>query len=90
MQTFILRFGLWNRLSMSNPLVRATDRIEAAATLLAVFVVLAAVPIAGAAGTAVYDDLSRAFAAERASRHEVDAVASRDSRVLPQAYERPH
>ncbi|PRC54025.1 hypothetical protein C6A85_50850, partial [Mycobacterium sp. ITM-2017-0098] len=42
------------------------------------------------AGTAVYDDLSRAFAAERASRHEVDAVASRDSRVLPQAYERPH
>lgn len=90
MQTFTLRFGLWNRLSPGNPLVRGTDRIEAAATILVVLLVLLAVPVAGAIGTAVYDDLGRTFAAERPSRHEVDAVAVRSNDVVSQASERPH
>lgn len=90
MQTFTLRFGLLNRLSMNNPLVRATDRIEAVATLLVVLLAIVAVPIAGAMGTAVYDDLARTFAAERPSRHAVDAVAVGASHVAPQPYERPH
>lgn len=90
MQTFTLRFGLWSRLSRGNPLVRATDRLEAAATVLVVLLALLTVPVAGAIGTAVYDDLARTFAAERESRHEVDAVAVQASHVVPQPYERPH
>jgi hypothetical protein len=90
MQTFTLRFGLWNRLSLGNPLVRATDRVEAAASVLLVLLALLAIPVAGAMGTAVYDDLASTFAEQRPSRHEVDAVAVRASHIAPQPYERPH
>src|SRR4029077_3894617 len=47
-----------------NPLVRASDRIEVAVMALAVAVSLAAMPIAGAIGTAVRDEQSRVYAAE--------------------------
>lgn len=90
MQTFTLGLGRWSRLWAGNPLVRVSDRIEAAATVLVVFLAIVAVPLAAAAGTAVHDDLARTFAADRATRHEVDAVAVQDSRVVAQPYERPY
>jgi hypothetical protein len=44
-------FGLFRR----NPLLRASDRIEALVVALAVMVSLLAVPVAAAVGTAVHD-----------------------------------
>ena len=48
MQTFTLSFGSWlRRLTVRNPLVRTSDRIEAAAVLLIFVVALLAAPVAG-------------------------------------------
>ena len=90
MQTFTLSFGSWlRRLNVRNPLVRTSDRIEAAAVLLIAVLALLAAPVAGAAGTAVYDNLTHRFAADRLSRHEVAATVTHDSSLAPQAYEKP-
>jgi hypothetical protein len=50
-----IRWPLVVRLRGRHPLVRATDRIEAAALVVAVVLASIALPIAGAVGTAVYD-----------------------------------
>ena len=90
MQTFTLSFGSWlRRLSVRNPLVRTSDRIEAAAILLVFVVALLAAPVAGAVGTVVYDNLTHRFAADRLTRHEVAATVTHDSSLAPQAYEKP-
>jgi hypothetical protein len=90
MQTFTVGFGSWlRRLDMRNPLVRTSDRIEAAATLLVFLVAILAVPVAGFVGTAVYDDLAHRFAADRLNRQEVMATATGDSILAPRAYEEP-
>ena len=39
-----------------NPLVRRIDRVEPLAIMLAIVVSLLVIPVAGAVGTAVYDD----------------------------------
>ena len=90
MQTFTLSFGSWlRRLSVRNPLVRTSDRIEAAAVLLIVVLALLAAPVSGSVGTVVYDNLTHRFAADRLSRHEVAATVTHDSSLAPQAYEKP-
>ena len=66
MQTFTLTMGSWlRRLVVRNPLVRASDRIEAAAILVALASAVLVIPFAGAFGTAIYDSRVHAFAADR-------------------------
>jgi hypothetical protein len=90
MQTFTLGVGGWlRRLVSRNPLVRASDRVEAAAVLLVVVVALLAAPIAGAAGTSIYDILSHRFAAIASTRQEVPATVTHDSTLAPKTYEKP-
>jgi nitrate reductase NapE component len=82
MQTFTLTLGSWlRRLLVRNALVRTSDRFEAFAMLLALLFAILAVPVAGAAGTAVYDNRIHVFADERMVRHEVEATATHDSSV---------
>ena len=90
MQTFTLSVGSWlRRLSVRNPLVRTSDRIEAAAILLIFVVALLAAPVSGSVGTVVYDNLTHRYAADRLTRHEVAATVTHDSSLAPQAYEKP-
>ncbi|MBP1820996.1 hypothetical protein [Mycobacterium sp. OAE908] len=82
MQTFTLTPGSWvRRLVVRNGLVRTSDRFEAFTMLLAVLFAILAVPVAGAAGTAVYDKQVHVFADERMARHEVAGTATHDSSV---------
>ena len=86
MQTFTLGLGVWfQRLVARNPLVRSSDRIETLAALLAVALALVAIPVAGAAGTALYDDLAQQFAAQRIERTELRATAVGDSTPVSKA-----
>ncbi|ADU00972.1 Rv1733c family protein [Mycolicibacterium gilvum] len=88
MQTFTLGFGVWlRRLASRSPLVRSTDRVEAAVMTLIVVAGVCAVPIAGAVGTAEYDRLTNSLAAERLTHREVDATVVRDSRTVSEPYE---
>ena len=82
MQTFTLTMGSWlRRLLVRNPLVRASDRIEAAAMCIALASAVLVIPVAGAFGTAIYDNRVHAFASDRLARHEVEATATHDSSV---------
>lgn len=88
METFALKTGSWlQRLVARSPLVRASDRIEAAAVLMVLVAAVLVTPFAGAVGTAVYDGRVHAFAAERLTRHEVEANATRDSSVTRLPYQ---
>lgn len=90
MQIFTLGVGSWLRcLTSRNALVRASDRVEAAALLLVFVMALLAAPVAGAAGTALHDDLTHRFAAERAARQEIVATATEDSTMSPTGYQKP-
>ena len=90
MQTFSLSLASWwHHLLARNPLVRGSDRIEAVAVLLIVVVGILVIPLAGAAGTAVFDERTHAFAADRLTRHQVEATATRDSTASLEAYEKP-
>lgn len=91
MQTFTLSLCSWvRRLVARNPLIRDSDRIEAVAVLFVVVVGLLVIPLAGAAGTAVFDERVHAFAADRLSRHQIEATVTRDSTASPEAYEKPY
>ena len=86
MQTFTLGLGVWfQRLVARNPLVRSSDRVENIAVLLIVALTVLAIPVAGAAGTALHDDLARQFAAQRSERTELRATAVSDSTSVSQA-----
>ena len=52
-----------------NPLVRRIDRVEPLAIMLAIVVSLLVIPVAGAVGTAVYDDRADLYAQEARTRH---------------------
>lgn len=88
METFTLApVGGWIvRAFGRNPLVRTSDRIEALLLILAVTVALAAAPIAGAIGTAVYEARSHAYVEQATSRHTVTAIAVEDSTTTVQPY----
>jgi hypothetical protein len=80
MQTFTLTMGRWLRcLVARNPLVRVSDRMEAAAIFVLLIAAVVVVPVAGAVGTAVYDSRVDAFAAERLTVHEVETTATHDT-----------
>ena len=90
MHVFTVGIGSWFRcLSGRNPLVRVSDRIEAAALLVFVVVALLAAPMAGAMGTAAHDSLAHQYATDRAARHQVPATVTADSTLAPRAYEEP-
>jgi hypothetical protein len=86
METFTIGFGglWWLRALSRNPLVRRSDRIEAAVRILAVVVAVVAVPIAAAVGTSVHDARARLYAEEAQSRHQVVATATDDGAIVPE------
>lgn len=67
------------RLQGRNPLVRASDRVEALILVLAVAVSLLTVPIAAAVGTAIHDSRSRLYAEQAQTRRTVAATIIADS-----------
>ncbi|OBK25835.1 hypothetical protein A5634_25880 [Mycobacterium asiaticum] len=75
METFSLNPPRWlSTLFGRNALIRRSDRIEALALALAVVVVLLAIPVAGAAGTMIYDSRSLAHAERAQSLTTVTAT----------------
>lgn len=79
----------WRNLVGVNPLIRGSDRIEAAAAVLMALFVIGTVPFVAAAGTAVHEKLSHEFAEQRQNRQQVDATVSADSREAPELYAAP-
>ncbi|WP_227981362.1 hypothetical protein [Nocardia spumae] len=64
------RSGPWT----TNPLMRISDRVEAVIRMLAVLVVLAAVPVSAAMGTAHYTDAAAQIRADNAAKTRVTAI----------------
>lgn len=77
MQSFVVRPMAWLPLRpfSRNPLIRASDRIEAAAATLAVLAVIVAAACAGTLGTMVHDANAHVYAGEARTRHAVVATA---------------
>ncbi|MGW4351890.1 Rv1733c family protein [Nocardia sp. NPDC004582] len=66
----VWRLRPWN----SNPLMRATDRWETLARLLVLALMLLAVPVAAAVGTATYSSSAERISTENAAKTEVLAT----------------
>lgn len=81
METFALHLPRWwiIRVCGRNPLIRLTDRIEAAMLVLAVAVSITALPVAAAVATAVHAAHAAAYAEQARTRHPVTAIAVHDS-----------
>ena len=81
MDSFAIRPTTWPvlRVFSRNPLMRKTDRIEAATIPLAVFLVIVAAACAGVLGTLAHDIESRKYLEEAKARHTVTARAVEDS-----------
>ncbi|MBV8930490.1 MAG: hypothetical protein JO152_15320 [Mycobacteriaceae bacterium] len=62
-----------------NPLVRTTDRVEAALMALAIVISLAAMPVAATVGTAVHVARGELYAEQARSRHTVAATVTADN-----------
>src|SRR5690242_15082406 len=79
--TFTIGLPRWPivELFRRNPLLRASDRIEALATVVAVLVSLLAIPVAAALGTAVADSQRDVYAQQHHSRHPVTATITDDT-----------
>ncbi|SPM36177.1 membrane protein [Mycobacterium rhizamassiliense] len=80
---FTVRLPRWRftRLFSLNPLVRWSDRVEALVVVLAMAIALAAVPIAAAVGTSVYDSRSHLYAEQAQNSHVVPATIT-DHKVV--------
>jgi hypothetical protein len=72
-----------------NPLIRASDRLEALAVLAVFGTALFAVPVAAQAGTLIYDAGVRTANEQAHSRHSVDAVAIEGSAGMPADFDNP-
>lgn len=72
--TVYLRHSWLIRAFGHNPLVRTSDRVEAALLVLACVTVLVLTPVAGAISTAVHEDRSHHYSQEASARHAVVAV----------------
>ncbi|MGV0714729.1 hypothetical protein ABQE93_04915 [Mycolicibacterium sp. XJ662] len=87
--TFTLRLPRWPlllSLRSRDPLVRATDRIEALVLVFAIVVSLVTLPIAGAVGTALYDAKRAAYSAQSDVSTPVTATIT----AIPPASDGPH
>ncbi len=70
---------LFVRLFGGNPLVRASDRVDALVLVLAVVMLVLAAPIAAAVGTAVHSSRSHLYVEQAQNRHIVTATVTGDS-----------
>jgi hypothetical protein len=88
MQNFVIRPMAWpiRRLFSRNPLVRTSDRIEAAVIPLAAFLMVIAAVCAGLLGTMVRDIATQKYLGEAETRHAVVATAVGNSMpgVIPE------
>lgn len=80
METFTLNPRDWQifRILGRNPLLRRCDRVEALVTLVAMVVVLVAIPLAGLAGSVVYTTRDRQYAQEALSHHVLTQMVVRE------------
>ncbi|ANW65034.1 hypothetical protein BCA37_16835 [Mycobacterium sp. djl-10] len=62
-----------------NPLVRGSDRVEAAITAVLAVLVILALPVAAAVGVAVHESQTTYLTEALATRHQIAAEASGDS-----------
>lgn len=81
MESFVIRPTTWPvlRLFSRNPLMRTSDRVEAAVTALAVFLVLVATACAGVIGTMIHDTETQKYLEQARTRHVLVAHAVYDS-----------
>lgn len=81
MDSFAVRPGTWPvlRIFHRSPLMRASDRIEAAIVPLAALLVMIAAACAGILGTFVYEAEKQQYLGEAVARHTVVATALDDS-----------
>ena len=78
--------GWFTRLFGRNPLVRASDRIEALMLILGIALVLLTAPIAGAVGTTVYSSRAEVYQQQVRTRHTVAATVLADSTSTVRPY----
>ena len=82
-------FPAWRRVRAftlgRGPLKRGSDRVQFAARLVLVLIVLVSVPVALAAGTAVHERLQSVAEQQAAERIPVTAVALEDAQPVPEA-----
>jgi hypothetical protein len=86
---FAQRFGWHLRALGSNPLIRASDRLEALAALGVLVVALLGVPVAAQAGSQIYDAGVRSANEQAHTRHSVQAVALEGSTSMPADFDNP-
>jgi hypothetical protein len=67
------------RVMSRNPLIRPTDRLEVVAIVVAIVLSLAAIPVAGAVGTAVFESRHGLYVQQAQTRHRVPATVTEDS-----------
>lgn len=81
LEPFTVRLPRWPIFGLfrCNPLLRASDRIEALAVAVAVMVSLLALPVAAAVGTAVHDSRREVYAQQHHNRHLVTATITDDT-----------
>jgi hypothetical protein len=81
MDSFVIRPTTWPvlRIFSRNPLVRNSDRIEAAVVPLAALFVIVAIACAGVLGTLAHDVEARRYLEEAKTRHTVVVTAVGDS-----------
>jgi hypothetical protein len=82
MESFVIRPTTWPvlRLFSRNPLIRTSDRLEAAIVALAVILVVIAAACAGILGTIIHDTETQKFLQQAQSRHALVATAVADSK----------
>ena len=82
-------FPAWRRVRAftlgRGPLKRSSDRLQFAARLVLVTVVLVSVPVALTAGTVVHEELQSVAERQAAERVRVTAVALEDAQPVPEA-----
>ncbi|WP_292988477.1 hypothetical protein [Mycobacterium sp.] len=85
MDSFLIRPAAWPvlRVFSRNPLMRASDRLDAAVMPLAVVLVVVAAAFAGVIGTLAHDVESRRYQEEAITRHAVTATVIEDSTPSP-------
>jgi len=82
MDSFVIRPMTWPilRLFSRSPLMRTTDRVEAAVAALAVLLVVAAAACAGVIGTMIHDTETQNYREQARTRHDLVARAVDDSK----------
>ena len=82
MESFVIRPMTWPvlRLFSRNPLMRTSDRIEAAVVTLAALLVVIAAACAGVIGTMIHDTETQNYLEQARTRHAVVATAVDDSK----------